>query len=57
MGNKKFNIASMLGISNLLKQLLEQDLLTHDEADGVMRKLVRDNGFSETDAYVVMIIS
>lgn len=49
MENKKFNIASLLGVSNLLKQLLEQDLLTHDEADAVMRKLVRDSGFSETD--------
>lgn len=50
MENKKLNMASLLGASNLLKQLLEQGLLTNDEVDAVMHKLVRDNGFSETDA-------
>ena len=47
MENNKLNIASLLGASILLKQMLEQDLLTHDEADAVMRKMVKDNGFSE----------
>lgn len=49
MENEKLNIASLLGASNLLKQLLEEKVLTHEEADTVMRKLVKDNGFSETD--------
>ena len=49
METKKLNIASLLGVSILLKQMLEQDLLTHEEADAVMRKIVIDNGFSEID--------
>ena len=40
MENEKLNIASLLGASNLLKQLLEEEVLTHEEADTVMRKLV-----------------
>ena len=39
--------ANLVGVSILLKQMLEQDLLTHEEADAVMRKIVIDNGFSE----------
>ena len=48
MENKKLNLASLAGASILLKQLLEQELLTHDEAEAIMRKMIRDNGFSET---------
>ena len=48
MENEKLNMANLLGVSILLKQLLEQDLLTHDEAEAVMRKMLKDNGFSET---------
>ena len=54
MENEKLNMASLLGESILLKQLLEQGLLTHDEADAIMRKLVRDNGFSETYASLLV---
>ena len=54
MENEKLNMASLLGVSILLKQLLEPDLLTHDEADAVMRKLVKDNGFSETYASLLV---
>ena len=46
MENKKLNLASLAGASILLNQLLEQDLLTHDEAEAIMRKMIRDNGFS-----------
>lgn len=53
MEKEKLNMASLLGVSILLKQLLEQDLLTHDEAEAVMRKLVKDNGFSDTYASVL----
>ena len=48
MENNKLNLASLAGASILLKQLLEQELLTHDEAEAIMRKMIRDNGFSET---------
>ena len=48
MENKKLNLASLAGASILLKQLLEQELLTHDEAEAIMCKMIRDNGFSET---------
>ena len=47
-------MASLLGVSILLKQLLEQDYLTYEEADAVMRKLVKDNGFSETYASLLV---
>ena len=52
--NKKLNIASLLGVSILLKQMLEQDLLTHEEADAVMRKIVIDNGFSEIEVLTLI---
>ena len=48
MDNNKLNLASLAGASILLKQLLEQELLTHDEAEAIMRKMIRGNGFSET---------
>ena len=48
MENNKLNLASLLGASILLKKLLEQELLTHDEAETIMRKMIRHNGFSET---------
>ena len=48
MENKKLYLASLAGASILLKQLLEQELLTHDEAEAIMRKTIRDNGFLET---------
>ena len=54
MENEKLNMASLLGVSILLKQLLEQDYLTHEEADAVMRKLVKDNCFSETNASMLV---
>ena len=54
MENKKLNIASLLGVSILLKQMLEQDLLTHEEADAVMRKIVIDNGFSEIEVLTLI---
>ena len=54
MENKKLNIASLLGVSILLKQILEQDLLTHEEADAVMRKIVIDNGFSEIEVFTLI---
>ena len=50
MENEKLNMASLLGVSILLKQLLEQDYLTYEEAEAVMRKMVKDNGFSDTYA-------
>jgi hypothetical protein len=46
MENNKINLASLAAASILLKQLLEQELLTHDEAEAIMRKMIRDNGFS-----------
>lgn len=54
MENEELNMASLLGVSILLKQLLEQDLLTHNEAEAVMRKMVKDNGFSETYASLLI---
>ena len=54
MENKKLNIASLLGVSILLKQMLEQDLLTHEEADAVMRKIMIDNGFSEIEVLTLI---
>ena len=48
MDNEKLNLASLLGASILLKKLLELELLTHDEAETIMRKMIGDNGFLET---------
>jgi len=50
MENEKLNMASLLGVSILLKQLLELDYLTYEEAEAVMRKMVKDNAFSDTNA-------
>ena len=54
MENEKLNMASLLGASILLKQLLEQDYLNYEEAEGVMRKMVKGNGFSETYASLLV---
>ena len=40
MENEKLNMASLLGVSILLKQVLELDYLTYEEAEAVMRKMV-----------------
>jgi len=54
MENEKLNMASLLGVSILLKQLLEQDYLTYDEAEAIMRKMVKDNAFSDTYASLLV---
>ena len=54
MENEKLNMASLLGVSILLKQLLEQDYLIYEEAEAVMRKMVKDNGFSDTYASLLV---
>ena len=54
MENEKLNMASLLGVNILLKQLLEQDYLTYEETETVMRKMVKDNGFSDTYASLLV---
>ena len=52
MKDKKLNIADLYSVSNLLKQLLEQNILTHDEANLVMSRIVKENGFWNGMSYI-----
>ena len=49
MEKKKLSTIDLYGVKNLLRQLLEKNILSVDECNAILRHILLDNGYSEFD--------
>ena len=49
MSKKKISLIDMYGISNLLKQLMDKDLISCGECNEILYRIAEENGYSEFD--------
>lgn len=49
MSDKKLRKIDLYGICNLLKQLLDKNMISRDECDTIFHRIAEENDYSETD--------